>query len=258
MNIVIKGISFLSAAIFSISDLYAQMFELDSTYDKGRYSFSFTDGFFPVTYGIAKGRGKITFHIPDAAQISVPEDWIVTNHDWGFQVTYDGVFEVYPLGYKTVEISFLSMLTPSEIGTSTSNYTGLVTGPIVLKNGFSQSIEHGDGSFTTAPAGFSNFYWGMPSYEGPQLTSQNLIDSFGFSPDDIKPIAAGIRLEQNQVHISLKNVIEGVTYMLQYKESLTTKNWINVRTFTHEELDDNNTISHQVEGLSGYFQISIL
>lgn len=98
----------------------------------------------------------------------------------------------------------------------------------------------------------------MPAYEGPQLTAQDLIDIFGFAQDEIKPIAAGIEIENNEIRITLKNIIEGATYMLQYKENLDATTWVNIKTFTHEDLDENNSIGHLREGLSGYFQISIL
>lgn len=234
------------------------MFELETTYDEGWYSFSFSDGFYPVTFGVSDGNGSISFNIPDATQISVPDSWIVTNHEWGFQVAYDGVFEVYPLGFENVEISFFSMLTPNEIGTSASDYTGVVSGPVVLENGFSQGIDSENGSYTTTSVGYQIFYFDMPAYEGPQLTAENLINIFGFTLDDIEPIAAGIRLEENGIQISLKNVIEGATYMLQFKENLNASTWINLKTFTHEDLSEDNSISHPKEGLSGYFQISIL
>lgn len=113
MNPIAKSIKLLTIATISSSGLYAQMFELETTYDDGWYSFSFSDGFLPVTFGVTNGSGSVSFNIPNATQITVPDSWIVTNYDWGFQVAYDGVFEVYPLGFETVEFSFFSTLTPN-------------------------------------------------------------------------------------------------------------------------------------------------
>ena len=239
-------------------NLQAQLFELNTQYDNGWYSFSFSDGFFPVTFGVSQDSGSIFFNVPDATQISVPDSWVITNYDTGFEVAYAGVFDVYPLGFEEVEISFFSDLSIGEIGTNESNYTGIVSGPVVLENGYSQGIDRGDGTYTTAPVGYQVFYYDMPAYEGPQLTAQNLIDFLGFTVDEITPIAAGIELGSNDIRISLENVIEGATYMLQFKEDLNAKTWVNLKTFTHENLDENMSIGHEREGLSGFFQISIL
>lgn len=250
-------LNLLLLAQTSIS-LKAQLFELDTQYDNGWYTFSFSDGFYPVTFGVSQGNGSIFFDVPDATQINVPESWVITNYDWGFEVAYDGVFDVYPLGFETVEISFFSGLGIDEIGSSPSNYTGIVSGPVVLENGYFQGVDSGNGNFITAPVGYQTFYYDMPAYEGPQLTAQNLIDIYGFTVDEIKPIAAGIELGSNDIRISLENVIEGATYMLQYKKNLNASTWVNLKTFTHEDLDENNSIGHEREDLSGFFQISIL
>jgi hypothetical protein len=258
MKALSQSISILLLGSLPTLSLKAQLFELETTYDNGLFTFSFSDGYYPVAFGVTQASGFIDFNVSDAIQVTVPEHWLVSYYDGGFQAAYDGPFDVYPLGFETIEVSFFSDLSISEIGTSESSFTGIVAGPVVLENGFSQGIDLGNGSYVSAPVGYQTFYFDMPAYEGPQLTAQNLIDFFGFTADDIKPIAAGIELEGNEIRFSLKNVIEGATYMLQYKEDLNATTWVNIRTFTSEDLDENNSIGHTREGLSGFFQISIL
>ena len=37
----------------------------------------------------------------------LPDDWVVDYYDGGFRVAYDGPFDVYPLGFEALEISFV-------------------------------------------------------------------------------------------------------------------------------------------------------
>ncbi len=188
----------------------------------------------------------------------MPDDWVVDYYDGGFRVAYDGPFDVYPLGFEALEISFLSDLSTTEIGSSEDSITGIVFGPVVLENGFSQSVRLDDGSVATAPAGFLPFYFDMPAFDGPQLTAQNLIDLFGLTLDDIRPIASEIEFEDDEVRITLGNVVEGPTYMLQFREDLSNPTWVNLRTFSFRDLDETNSIIHDGEGLSGFFRVTML
>lgn len=243
----------------SSTSIQAQLFELDTQYDNGWYSFSFYDGFYPVTFGVNQGSGGIYFNIPDATRVIVPNNWVITNYEGGFLVAYDGTLDTYPLGFETVEISFFSSLSIDEIGNGEDGYTGMVYGPLVLENGYSPGgMDLGNGAYVSAPFGYASFYFDMPTYEGPQLTAQNLIDLFGFTLDDIKPTAAGIELKSSEIRVYLGNVIEGATYMLQYKEAVEATNWVNIKTFTHEDLDENKSIGQRREGLSGFFRVTML
>lgn len=98
----------------------------------------------------------------------------------------------------------------------------------------------------------------MPAYEGPQLTAANLIAIFGFTLEDIRPVTAKIKLKDGQVKIRLKNIIEDANCMLQFNESLGDDGWINVFTFTHEDLDENGAVSHDKDILSGFFRVTLL
>lgn len=238
--------------------LKAQLFELSTGYDRSRYSFTFSDGFYPVTFGVSSGSGSINFNVPDATEIMVPDDWITTNYEGGFKVAYDGAFEIYPLGFENVEISFFSDYSISEIGNTPEKLTGFVVGPVVLENGYAQGILLEGGGVITAPVGYQSFYYDMPAYEGPQLTAQNLIDLYGFTLEGIRPIAADIELDETLIRITLENIIDGATYMLQYKDNMGISTWVNIRTFTVQDLDANNSITQARDGLSGFFQISIL
>jgi hypothetical protein len=143
-------------------------------------------------------------------------------------------------------------------GSSPEDFTGVVLGPVVLKNGYAQGIDSGNGRFTTAPVGYQIFHYDMPAYEGPQLTSGNLIGIYGFTPEDIKPVASRIELRGDTIELYLDNIVAGGTYMLQFKNSLEESRWINVFTFTHQDLDENGALTHEKESLSGFFRVSLL
>lgn len=240
--------------------LHAQLFELDSQHENGWYSFSFSDGLYPVTFDLSlKNGGGITFNLSDVTGISVPEDWVVTNQNGSsFKVAYDGVFDAYPLGFETLEIGFYSDLSLDTLFNDDQNPLGIVYGPLVLENGYSPDSDPYRYRYTSRIVGYSQFYYDMPTYEGPQLSAEALIDLYGLTTEDIRPIAAGIELGSDDIRISLKNVIEGATYMLQFKENMNVNTWVNFKTFTHADLDENNTIRCPREGLSGFFRITLL
>lgn len=238
--------------------LQAQLFNLDTTYEDGEYTFSFSDSIQPVTFGLSSREGQIHFNVPDANQVSVPADWVVDYYDGGFQVTYDGPFQVYPLGLETLDISFFSDLSTTDIGDSPTMFTGLVSGPLVLENGYSQGIEGERGSYISAPVGYESFYFGMPAFAGPPIGTQELLSIFGITIEDIVPTAAEIRVEKEVIHIVLENLIKNSTYMLQYKERLDATSWVILKTFTMDDLDEDNSISHTRGGLSGFFQVTLL
>ena len=61
----------------TILNLKAQLFELETEFDDGLFTYSFLDGFYPLTFGVSKGSGAIDFMVPDATQVTVPDDWVV-------------------------------------------------------------------------------------------------------------------------------------------------------------------------------------
>ena len=240
--------------------LQAQLYELDSQHNNGWYSFTFSDGFFPVTFDLSKNSGGyIDFNVTDATGISVPDDWVVTNlNGGGFSIAYDGVFDTYPLGFETIEIGFYSDLDLHTLFADEQNALGIVAGTLVLENGYSPGSIYNQNEYISSIVGYAKFYYDMPSYEGPQLDAENIMDLFGFTEDDIRPTAADIELGSDDIRIYLENVFEDATYMIQFKENMGVQTWVNLKTFTHQDLDENNSISCKKDSLSGFFRIAIL
>lgn len=86
------------------------------------------------------------------------------------------------------------------------------------------------------------------------ITKSELI-AMGFNVEDLVPVAADISVEGDYVCIKLGNIIGGVVYHLQYRESITEENWASNGTFTSNDLDENNCIVFPKTGLSGYFRV---
>lgn len=255
-----KYLSIVAAFMAICLSAQAQLFNLETSHIDGRFTYSFLKGSLPVTVGLSKQQGLIFFEVSDATNIKAPDNWDIQYDQSGFVLSYNGPLEVYPLGFEDFEVSFDSNKSIEEIGSNESNYTGLITGMLVLKNGqyrFPSTATNSGVSFSN-PVGYSFFYYGMPPYDGPSITAKNMIDIFGFSAEDIKPISSKITVDSSNISIHLENIFDESIYTLQFNNNLDETNWVNIRTFTSEDLDEQGIINVSKEGVSGFFRVTLL
>lgn len=221
---------------------------METAYDNGRYTYSFTDGVQPVSFAAYDdGARSIIFNVADATNISIPDDWSLTTSESGFSLSYTGTLPAYPIGYLPLEISFDSAFLPEDVdpeNPSTGPLSGAVSGPVILD----YTLGRGGGT------GYGSFYYGVVLTESPIYTRTQLLAA-DFLPEDLVPVATGIRVVDNLVCIELNNIFAGVIYDLEYSASLDLVNWVPIESFTHIDVDENNCIFTAKNGPKGYFRV---
>jgi len=252
------GIIF-AMALLSLSEALGVLFNLDTQFDSGRYTYTFTDSNQPVAFAAFNdGNGGISFNVADATNIIVPEGWTISYHDTGFGINYYGPLPGTSIGYVPIEVSFDSDLSFHDIDLEnphTSPLGGVVYGTVVLENTLGGSGHlTGSGSGVSNIVGFEGFVFGVEQIEQDIVTKSELI-VMGFNVEDLVPVAAEINIEGDFVCLELGNIIGDVVYYLEYRASLTQENWVRIHEFTSNDLDENNCIRTEKIGLTGYYRV---
>lgn len=234
------------------ADLRAgDFYTLDTTFEDGRYTYSFTDGSLPLAFGAYPNSkdGGIFINSPDATEVTVTEYWSVTFTTHGFDLSYTGPLSVFPIGYLPIEVSFTSSLLPTDVveeNPFSGPLSGLVTGTLFVENTLKAS--------TSPIVGYHSFGYNA---EAPSIGEINeaVLKANGFELVDLAPVATDISVRGNRISIALLNIVSEINYYVEFRSSLSADNWVRIYDFTAEDLDEYNMVHLTKEGLSGYFRV---
>lgn len=251
------GILFMGT-LFPLSHSEASLFSIESSFNSGTYTYSFTDGAWPVSFGLSQEGGSIYFNVSDVTNLVIPEDWIVDYNEEGFSLSYMGALPIYPVGYLPLEISFDSSLTPDAVDADdpyNGLLSGLVTGIVVLDNGEQASSQINEsGTLTTPVVGYQQFYFGGPDPDTGELNTAALAQ-LGLIPQDVVPVVNQISIIDDKICLKLDDIIAGATYRIEYKPELNEQNWVHFRDFDSTELVDSCISFSKGDSPQGYFRV---